>query len=388
MNQTLALLLDAYRELNAKRMFWVALAVSAVVVAAFGAVGIDGQTLTVFGWESPLKLVFLALISKPTFYKLLFFNLGVKWWLSWAAMILALASTAGIIPDFIAGGSIELYLSKPISRLRLLATKFLGGMIFVTAQVTVFSAASFLVLGLRSGAWEPSLFLAVPLVLLVFSYLFSVCVLLGLLTRSTVTALLLTLIFWFAIFAMHGTEVLLLRARDFDHRRMTRLDKEIASAEAALKAPLPPPTTRPNESPSNQSWLDRLLSSALVETHAQTATRLADLRRQRADLTDRFSEPYRIALAVESPFPKASETIDLLERELVSRADLPAIPEDASGPGPGPQFRGRGREDAAVNRDVEIQLQGRSLGWVLGTSCAFEAVVLALSAWVFIRRDF
>ena len=32
MTQTLALLLDAYRELNAKKLFWVVLAISLIVV--------------------------------------------------------------------------------------------------------------------------------------------------------------------------------------------------------------------------------------------------------------------------------------------------------------------------------------------------------------------
>jgi hypothetical protein len=47
----------------------------------------------------------------------------------------------------------------------------------VWLQVLVFSTASFLVIGLRGGSWEPGLFLAVPIVTLMFSYLFSVCVL-------------------------------------------------------------------------------------------------------------------------------------------------------------------------------------------------------------------
>ena len=75
----------------------------------------------------------------------------------------------------------------------------MGGLLFVTAQVTIFALCSFLVLGFRGKLWAPSVFIAIPVVVLVFSYLFSICVLIGVITRSTIAALLLTLLVWFAV---------------------------------------------------------------------------------------------------------------------------------------------------------------------------------------------
>ena len=72
---------------------------------------------------------------------------------------------ASIFPDFVDRGSIDLMLSKPIGRTRLFFTKFLTGLLFAGLQVTVFTLASFLVIGLRGGDWEPWIFIAVPLVL-------------------------------------------------------------------------------------------------------------------------------------------------------------------------------------------------------------------------------
>src|SRR5205085_9269224 len=105
---------------------------------------------------------------------LMFSELGVGIWLTFAALILAIVSTASLFPDLITGGAIDLYLSKPISRLRLILTKYATGLLFVALQVLVFCAASFLVIGLRGGVWEPRLFLAVPIVLCFFSYLFCI----------------------------------------------------------------------------------------------------------------------------------------------------------------------------------------------------------------------
>jgi hypothetical protein len=123
MNKTLALLLDSYRELNSKKLFWITLILSAVVVAAMACVGIaqgapfsgpgspGGPDLgdlhiTFLGWKSPFPAAFFNVTDAPTLYKSLFSWLGVGFWLSFIGTILGLVSTAGIFPDFMAGGSI------------------------------------------------------------------------------------------------------------------------------------------------------------------------------------------------------------------------------------------------------------------------------------------
>jgi hypothetical protein len=45
-----------------------------------------------------------------------------------------------------------------------------------------------------------------------------------------------------------------------------------------------------------------------------------------------------------------------------------------------------GAEDE-VQEELLRELRGRPVLWVVGTSLGFEAVVLALGAWVFCRRD-
>ena len=147
-----------------------------------------------------------SFISPAVFYKQMFVYGGIGFWLSWLATILALISTAGIFPDLISSGVIDLFVSKPIGRLRLFVTEYAAGLLFVTLQVTIFSLGSFLVIGLRGGVWEPGLFVAVPVVVCFFSYLFSVCTLLGILTRSTVAALLLTLLFWLFVYGTGAAE--------------------------------------------------------------------------------------------------------------------------------------------------------------------------------------
>src|SRR5437762_3152279 len=84
---------------------------------------------------------------------------------------------------------------------------------FVALQIAVFSLACFLVIGIRGNSWEPRIFLSIPLVVLVFSFLFCVCTLLGLLTRSVVASILLTILFWLMVFGVDVAEKMILTVK-------------------------------------------------------------------------------------------------------------------------------------------------------------------------------
>ncbi|MGH7133911.1 MAG: ABC transporter permease, partial [Phycisphaerales bacterium] len=206
LRQTGAMFVDAYRELNYKKMFWITLALSMVVVAAIACIGINDQGFTVFKWTFPIELLNTSIIEKSAFYRFVFYTFGFGIWLTWAATILAIISTASIIPDFVSSGSIELSLSKPIGRLRLFFTKYLTGLTFVALQVAVFALGAFIVIGIRGGSWDLRMFWSIPLVLLFFSYLYCISALVGILTRSTVAAILVTVLLWAVIWMAHMVE--------------------------------------------------------------------------------------------------------------------------------------------------------------------------------------
>ena len=118
MTQTWALLLDAYRELNSKKLFWITLILSAIVVLACGMAGINEKGITFLHWQFETPFFTTEIMSRANFYKMIFASMAIPIWLTWVATVLALVSTGGIFPDFIASGSIELTLSKPIGRWR------------------------------------------------------------------------------------------------------------------------------------------------------------------------------------------------------------------------------------------------------------------------------
>jgi hypothetical protein len=74
--------------------------------------------------------------------------------------------------------------------------------------------------------------------------------------------------------------------------------------------------------------------------------------------------------------PKTAETADLMNRWLLRATNL----EGRSGPRQDRMF--------AAQKELVETVNSRPVSWILGTSLAFEAVILAWAAWIFSRRDF
>lgn len=370
--QTLAIFHDAYRELNSKKLFWVTLILSGLFMAAFGLLGVDGDKLTLLTFEFPMPMASFV-------YKQIF-NWVVLWfWLTVAAIILALISTGGIFPDFISGGSVDMYLSKPISRLRLFVTKYLAGLLFVILQVALFSLASFLVLGIRAGEWKPGLFMAVPLVVAFFSYLFAICVLFGVMTRSTVAALLLTMLVWPFLWAVHKAEETVFAFTIVMEDQVARNQKQKADAQAEV--------ARLTANPSSSAKLQASRLSFEQKRLDRAAKRLAEVE----PAARKTKLAHNILYGVKTVLPKTSETTNMLERWLFSDDEMRAAFEQQE-KDLAPMFQGEDGEEFASAQESAQRAQeatrDRSPAWVIGTSLGFEAVVLALAAWIFCRRDY
>lgn len=385
MTQTLAMLLDAYRELRSRKLFWITMALSALVVLVFAGFGINEKGLTFLRWEWDLPVFNSKTIPPEKFYKFCFATFAVPIWLAWIATILALISTAGIFPEFLAGGAIEMTLSKPISRLRLFLTKYACGLLFVGLQVLVFSGACFLVIGLRGKSWEPSLFLAVPIVVAFFSYLFAMCVLLGMLTRSTIASLLLTILMWVALWAVNTTDGVFLMQRETSAVNAERTAKRLVRSEANAKKTLDDRTGRGEAIPAHGG------DTGFADALEAVSPGLRIVRKESRDDDESaanwrlWSDRIRIAKTI---LPKTQETVQLLDRWLVSPADKELITNQHGEDGDADGRARFGTGDPEVARRMEAALRDRTVWWVLGTSFAFEGLILSLAAWIFCRRDF
>ncbi|MDX2114876.1 MAG: hypothetical protein SFZ24_04540 [Planctomycetota bacterium] len=423
MTQTAAIFLDAYRELNAKRLFWFVLALSGLVVAIFAMIGNNERGLTFLTWTIEIPPLSTRFLPSAELYKMYFVNMGLGIWLTWIATILALISTASVFPDFLAGGAIEMTLSKPIGRLRLFLTKYLSGLLFVALQVGVFSVASLLVLGLRGGVWEFKVLLAVPLVVVIFSSLFCMCVLFGVVFRSTIAALMLTLLAWGMIFVTHTADAVLLGIRAGQEQRQVdqaaRVEatrKAIAELEATPDGESPAgaaPAAAPDApaAPSTGGVLGRLKraleqgSAASQNGGTDREQRLQTLRERlerqesrRAELEKNggtLEKWHAMVFGLKTFLPKTQETVGLMTRWMIEEStfrNLQTAGEDGGG-GPvqvnlEPASEEERVDDRRVQARIQEELRSRSVAWVLGTTLGFQVVVTGLAAWLFCRRDF
>lgn len=385
LRQTWALFVDAYRELNARKLFWITMILSGLVVLLFASLGINDKGIHFFTWHISFIPITSELVEPATFYKGLFSNLGIGIWLSWIATILALISTAGLIPELITGGSIETMLSKPIGRLRLFYTKYITGLLFVGLQVAVFSLGCFLVFGIRGGVWEPGIFLAIPIVVVFFSYLFAVCALLGLITRSTIAALLITGLFWAMLFVVNLADGILVsietQQRLVLEERERRL--EVMEANALIMA-------QRNAHGSVDAAEDagyEPTADELAAANPFVAQQSARLDADRESL-DEVSFWGGLVVGIKTALPKTSETIGLLERNLIDLSELPDQSDEAAGV----DFEDLD-QDIEVDQDelslrVQERFRERTTLWVIGTSLIFEGVILLIAGVIFARRDF
>lgn len=390
--QTRALLLDAYRELNSKKLFWITLGLSILVVGTTGMFGINERGITILWWEFALPVLNTTMIPKALFYKYLFAKVAVPIWLTWGATILALISVSSLFPDFLASGAIELTLSKPIGRARLFLTKFMVGLLFVALQVVAFAFTSYLVIGFRGGGWELRLFWAVPIVLLFFSYLYSVNALLGLITRSTIASLLLTMLFWAFLFSTNLTDQIFTQQRvraqttaEDLGKRAVRVEK---LAQAAVKRAKDEGRELLEEGKLPEGAKDEL--EAAYPMLRTVRKNLASAQKDEADWT----KYCRYAYLGKSFFPKTSETIGLLDRYLLSPEDLDRIKNFARKSAERNGEQVETDEEGPRHRNPEADLRaddifrGRPTWWVMGTSVAFELIVLGIGVVIFSRRDF
>ena len=373
-----ALLLDAYRQLSAAKLFWLTLGLSAIVVLVFGSIGFNDEGMSLFFGLTQIESEVVNAGSPWArgLYIGIYSSFLVTIWLGWIATVLALISTCTIFPEFVQGGSIELSLSKPISRLHLFFMKYAVSLSFVVLQVLLFCGGIFLCVGLRIGEWNWGIFYAIPIITVFYSYLFSVCVLVGMVTRSGITALLITGLFWMGLMSAQGAETVLNRFVTEQKVTIERLEEGIEKATEEL-------AKLESESSSDiriQRRNDR------IESFQEDV----DAAKVLFDKIDVWHQPVSWGLTA---LPKAGQTIGLLDRWLddgtgfdiaaLMRGDMQKLEEVNEFD---PTTYGA-REREAMRR-LDEDYSERSLWYVVGTSLLFEGLILTLAAWYVCKKDF
>ncbi|MEQ8767091.1 MAG: ABC transporter permease [Planctomycetota bacterium] len=111
-------------------------------------------------------------------------------------LLIALGVAASFVPSMLQKGTLDLVLARPIGRVQLLLTKFVGGLSFIFIFGAFLIGGCWLALGIRTGYWDPMFLCSVFVLVLGFSFLYSVAVTVGVWSRSTNLAFMISLGIW------------------------------------------------------------------------------------------------------------------------------------------------------------------------------------------------
>jgi ABC-type transport system involved in multi-copper enzyme maturation permease subunit len=191
----LTLMLYTLRELSAKAMLIILASISTLgILLAVVAVAVqntaEGQVLLLFGQQAspPLGSEQLALTVAQL-------QASMAGGLFTGIILFGVIATAGVIPDSLEKGIVDVYLSKPIGRWELLLGKALGAVAAIFVNIAYFIGVMWLVLALKIGIWSPAFLLAGLVMTFIFACLYSVSGALGAISRSTVIAILGTYVY-------------------------------------------------------------------------------------------------------------------------------------------------------------------------------------------------
>jgi ABC-type transport system involved in multi-copper enzyme maturation permease subunit len=179
-----ALIMQTLRELIAKAtlIFLAGISTLIIVVLLLGLSSTEapgGVMLTIFGLPitpavTQEQLVQIASMFQATLAGGLFGGL----------VLFGVFATAGVIPEMLEKGTVDLYLSKPLPRWELLLGKFLGAVFVVLVNVVYFIGALWMIFGLKVGVWNAGFLVSSLTVTFVFACLFSIVAHLGVTSRN------------------------------------------------------------------------------------------------------------------------------------------------------------------------------------------------------------
>jgi ABC-type transport system involved in multi-copper enzyme maturation permease subunit len=225
---------DTFRQSLAHGIFWVLLVISVLSIGVCLSISVAGRPTLYQGEEPPdfvsrrdpeatnaeklkssgvivadgdFSLAFGAIrvpVARDTQAAIHFFELilagGVA---DTLGLMLTLIWTAGFLPSFLEGRNISVLLAKPAPRWSLILGKYLGVLCFVLVNAVFFVGGTWTAIGARTGFWDPTYLLCVPLLLLHFSIFFGFSVLLAVCTRNAVVCVFGSILFWCVAWSMN-----------------------------------------------------------------------------------------------------------------------------------------------------------------------------------------
>ena len=113
---------------------------------------------------------------------------------------LAVFATAHLVPRLQEKGTIDLYLSRPVGRTKLLLSRYVAGLILAASNIFYLIGSIWLIVAWKTHVLHPRFFIAGAMILFVIAVLLAFAFLVGVVTSSTAVSIMATYgLFFFAV---------------------------------------------------------------------------------------------------------------------------------------------------------------------------------------------
>jgi len=193
-----AVITDTIRESLAKKLFlgFTALSLLTILIFIFalkidvveGALGLA----TIFGQstgDTPFDLEKFIFTAESAIASLLFAG----------GILISLFATASLFPSMQEKGTIDLLLSKPISRTGIIVAKFLGNLAIVAFNIFFLIFGVWLVLSVKTGIWNIGFLVSGLTITVSYAVLLTILAFVGILAQSTGLSIMITFLVAYAI---------------------------------------------------------------------------------------------------------------------------------------------------------------------------------------------
>jgi ABC-type transport system involved in multi-copper enzyme maturation permease subunit len=113
---------------------------------------------------------------------------------------LAIFATAHLVPRMQEKGTIDLYLSRPVSRVKLILSRYIAGLILAGSNVLYLIGSIWVIVAWKTHVLHPRFFLAGGVILFLIATLLAFAFLIGVVTSSTAVSIMATYgVFFFGV---------------------------------------------------------------------------------------------------------------------------------------------------------------------------------------------
>jgi len=108
-------------------------------------------------------------------------------------------SVSSFIPSMLEKGNIDLLLSKPVSRTKIILAKFAGGVLLIFLSLIYLIGFVWLILSSKSGFWHFPFLYSIFWLTLSFAIIYSLIILIGLIFQSSILSIIISLFLVFIV---------------------------------------------------------------------------------------------------------------------------------------------------------------------------------------------